>query len=542
MIGDVNIRIGEAQQHLNEIYQNNENILEKRASCDKEINSKGKHFLEFCEDENLFILNGSTKGDENGEFTYMATMGDSVNDICAVSCEILHNIQRFEVVKMPKPDHFPIQLTFQVQSDLTDKPMQLLPKLRWKDKFKDQYQKALTTNLRDLKSVKQEIELKDIEETIKKSSNFPCKIQSFESHQKWFDRECSTARKNVFKKLNVLRKQNTEYNKQSYLEASDLYRKMLYVKRKEYYDEVDQQINNVKTGKDWWNLVKELRQQDINKGSQVSVSEFRNYFQNLLNPPSISNDYQYAHPQITIEELDRDITVDEIKFMLSKVKLNKAPGEDRIPYEFLINATDEVLLELAKIFTTILRTGIPDESFLKSVVFPIFKKGDPNLASNYRGISFMNCISKILMGILNERITNWVNEKEILNEYQAGFRKQYSTVDNVYNLSSIINLKFEEKKKVYAFFVDFKAAFDNISRKALIYKLYNLGLSTRVVKLIESLYTNTKAAVWSGDEFSDFFDTLMGVKQGCLLSPLLFALFLIDMHEELGGGLSILMN
>ena len=56
------------------------------------------------------------------------------------------------------------------------------------------------------------------------------------------------------------------------------------------------------------------------------------------------------------------------------------------------------------------------------------------------------------------------NRKQYPNEFQAGFRKSYSTADNIYNLSSIVHLKFKRNEKVYAIFVDFKAAFDSISR------------------------------------------------------------------------------
>lgn len=143
------------------------------------------------------------------------------------------------------------------------------------------------------------------------------------------------------------------------------------------------------------------------------------------------------------------------------------------------------------------------------------------------------------MGILNERLSKWVEENNILNEYQAGFRKKYSTSDNIYNLGSIVHIKMNEKKKVYAFFVDFKAAFDKVPRKLMIYKLYNMGISNKMVNFIASVYSNTKSVVWVNDGYTEEFETFTGVKQGCLLSPLLFALYLNDLYEHLGGGLKV---
>ena len=151
----------------------------------------------------------------------------------------------------------------------------------------------------------------------------------------------------------------------------------------------------------------------------------------------------------------------------------------------------------------------------------------------------MNSAPKILMAVLNNRLTKWVKEKDKLLEYQAGFRQKYSTVDNIYNLCCIVHLKFHEKRKVYAFFVNFKAAFDCVPRKALLYKMSCMGISLKFLRLLSALYSDTQSAVWNGSRLSDYFETKSGVKQGCLLSPLLFALYLNDLHDALGGGICV---
>lgn len=87
--------------------------------------------------------------------------------------------------------------------------------------------------------------------------------------------------------------------------------------------------------------------------------------------------------------------------------------------------------------------------------------------------------------------------------------------------------------------MDFKAAFDRVPRDLLIYKLQQKGISTRIVHFIRNVYTNTQSAVWTGSELSTYFDTCAGVKQGCILSPLLFALYLDDLHDFLEGGLEL---
>jgi len=92
---------------------------------------------------------------------------------------------------------------------------------------------------------------------------------------------------------------------------------------------------------------------------------------------------------------------------------------------------------------------------------------------------------------------------------------------------------------VYAFFVDFRAAFDSIDRRTLNYKLSNIGISTAFLNVLQSLYTDNLATVWDEEQLSEWFTTKAGVKQGCLLSPLLFSLFLNDITDSLTCGIQI---
>lgn len=84
----------------------------------------------------------------------------------------------------------------------------------------------------------------------------------------------------------------------------------------------------------------------------------------------------------------------------------------------------------------------------------------------------------------------------------------------------------------------FEKIFDRVPRNVLRYKLHQKRLSTKMVKCIDQIYQNTKSVVWNGIALSDYFETNSGVKQGCLLSPLLFALYLDDMNESLNGAIN----
>lgn len=542
-IGDVNVRIGEEQQVLdcNIISSFTAGIEQRKSNDKKQIRGNGRKLLELYNNFGLVVLNGRTLGDEEGRFTFSNNNGSSVIDICAVSIEMLSLVESFTVDDHIWSDHFPIKLILSVDiQPNTSKKNELIPKLKWNPKNSENYKVRLDNNLMSLQEAKEFVDVNDLKNLVLQSHTLPNKNhKQTEYKNKWYDKECEKAREKSMEALKAYRKSQSISDKEIYSQSRYFYHNVLKAKRKKYYENVEESLNDITDSKRWWALAREIRQQENNIGNNINVERFREYFKTLLNPSVQCSELSYALNLVIDYHLDKPFSLREIKTQLSKVKANKAPGEDRIPYEFYINASDNFLESLAKAFTDILNGKECLEIFSKSIICPIHKKGDINDPSNYRGISFMNSIGKIMIGIVNERIVDWSKRYRILNEYQAGFRRGYSTVDNIFCLTSIVNLKFAEKRKVYAFFVDFKAAFDRVPRRLLFYKLHQMGMSTKIVNFIEKIYQKTQSAVWSGTELSEYFETQTGVKQGCLLSPMLFALYLNDLHDHLGGGLYV---
>ncbi|XP_059226688.1 uncharacterized protein LOC131998414 [Stomoxys calcitrans] len=445
--GDTNARIGMQQQQLQDALATEFSAgLETRRSKDPILNSKGKRFLEFCDDNGLIVLNGRTLGDEDGNCTYISTIGSSVNDIASVSLDILKNIHKFGIEEKIWSDHLPLYIEMNVkQNQKTIKPLSLLPKLKWKDHEKDRYQGNLNRCLLDAgRSINN---LTDLVNIVKNSVPAPKKQYILKYKSKWFNYECEKARSRSFECLKNFRRTDTLEDRRIYLNAVKSYKDICNRSKIEFIKDLEQKLSRASDPKEWWKIARQIRGQNFKISTSISSDDFKTYFSALLNQPLTANDIQYAIFHQTDQDLDRDIDVAEIRSILKNTKYNKAPGIDRVPYEFYKNASNEFLEEMARIYNKVFNTGQVDDILNETVIFPIHKKGNTETPGNYRGISFMNTMAKVLMGVLNARISKWSIKNNVLNEYQAGFRAGYSTVDNIFNLSSIVQLKLAEKKK-----------------------------------------------------------------------------------------------
>ena len=117
------------------------------------------------------------------------------------------------------------------------------------------------------------------------------------------------------------------------------------------------------------------------------------------------------------------------------------------------------------LFNIILKTGLISDEWSTGKIKPIYKnKGPMSDPNNYRPITILNCLNKLVNAVLNERLTNFLEENAMLDENQADCRKSYSTTDHVFSLYALLEIiKFiKEKKNMFCSFVDFSKAFDSV--------------------------------------------------------------------------------
>ena len=216
------------------------------------------------------------------------------------------------------------------------------------------------------------------------------------------------------------------------------------------------------------------------------------------------------------------ITLGEVKEAIRKLKNGKAPGEDGVCPEML-KAEDQVTPGiLQNILQDIWENGAIPDDWNTGVIIKIPKKGDLGDCNNWRGITLLSLTSKIFSHIILQRIKTTVDN--ILRQEQAGFRKGRSCIDHIFVLRQILEQSHEWNSTLYIVFIDFKQAFDRLHRDSLWKILRHYGIPKKLVNIIQSLYKNFECRVIHNNELSEPFKVNTGVKQGCILSPLLFSL------------------
>ena len=242
------------------------------------------------------------------------------------------------------------------------------------------------------------------------------------------------------------------------------------------------------------------------------------------------------------EDLSEDsVLKSEVEEAIKALKKGKSPGVDNIPAELMQAGGEDMVTVLTRICNKIWKTGIWPKSWTQSLVITLPKKGNLKQCNNYRTISLISHPSKILLRIILNRLKP--QAEMIIAEEQAGFREKRSTMEQIFNLRVLAEKCLDHQKELYHVFIDFKKAFDRVWHDALWATMKKYNISPKLIELTQQLYENATSAVFYNGSIGDWFRTTVGVRQGCLLSPTLFNIFLerimTDALDDYTGTISI---
>lgn len=286
-------------------------------------------------------------------------------------------------------------------------------------------------------------------------------------------------------------------------------------KKKEYLSNLAESVFT--NSKPFWRYFKSSTP-DIMKfnESKLSTAEdkanaFNTYFASVFNRDTSEQIPSNPTSPLgnTLNELC--VSASEVKSLLSKLSPSKATGPDGIPSIFLKRCATVIAPSLAALFNLSLNQGkVPSEWKMANVV-PIPKKNDPHDVTNYRPVSLLSIVSKVLEHVIFANVSNFV--KSYLYDLQHGFRPNRSCVTQLLCVLHDLGRALDAGKEIDAIYLDFSKAFDSVSHRKLLFKLSCFGISVSLLVLLGDNVRDREQRVVIEGFYSYFRDVTSGVPQ-----------------------------
>lgn len=225
-----------------------------------------------------------------------------------------------------------------------------------------------------------------------------------------------------------------------------------------------------------------------------------------------------------------EIMEEEVSYVINNMKGGKATGTDGIPIEVIKNVGEIGVKEITRLIRNIYNTGKIPAEMNTSITVPIPKLPKTLKCNEHRTLSLLNHISKILLKIIHNRIYKKAEER--IGKTQFGFRTGIGTREAIFSLSQITEKAMEMNIPLFLCFIDYEKAFDRIRHDKLIEILKKIGLDSKDIRIIRDAYWNQKTKVKIDNEETEWIEIKRGVRQGCILSPILYNIYSEEIVQE----------
>ena len=229
------------------------------------------------------------------------------------------------------------------------------------------------------------------------------------------------------------------------------------------------------------------------------------------------------------------VPVTEIQLckIVDSLKSKKSCGLDGISNVLLKRIINVIKLPLCSIINRSLAEGVFPDLMKIAKIKPLFKSGDMLLPDNFRPISLLPVLSKVLERVVFNCVMKHVEKHNIVFPRQFGFRKKHSTIDAIMNLVGETLKAFDNNMMVMSVFIDLKKAFDTVSHKVILSKLEKIGIKGVELDWFKSYLSNRWQVTDCNGTLSSERLLNVGVQQGSLLGVFLFQLIINDMPKYL---------
>ena len=310
---------------------------------------------------------------------------------------------------------------------------------------------------------------------------------------------------------------------------------------------------DVDNTKEFWNKVKKYRNKghrlpntiDDTQGSENISNLFKAGYKNLYNSVSYNDDEmtrlkndihvtineKFNSSNVNINNNSTKIHPEDIRLAMKNLKLGKNDGSYLLKSENLINASEILHGHLSLLYTIMLSHGYSPSGMVIGTMVPI-QKGkftDVTKSKNFRAIT----ISSLLGKIFDIIVLNKENKTLFTNDLQFGFKAGASTTMCTSMIRETVSYFVNKDTKVYGLFLDATKAFDRVNYCKLFRILLNRGVCPLICRLLLNMYINQKLRVKWADSYSEEFTVTNGVKQGGVISPILYCIYIDGLINEL---------